>query len=150
MEAPPQSTHLLLTRSRVEIDVHSLCCSWSQQTLSVWGEGSYGRLGLGDTKKRLVQTLLGAEEVFGESKVRTVACGRDHELWAWGRGAQGRLGLNDGQDRLVPMRVDPQHFAHAPISAVAPGESPSTNCLTASTLRSIFSASSYFSWRERE
>jgi hypothetical protein len=108
----------------VEIDVHSLCCSWSQQTLWVWGEGSYGRLGLGDTKKRLVQTLLGAEEVFGESKVRTVACGRDHELWAWGRGAQGRLGLNDGQDRLVPMRVDPQHFAHAPISAVAPGESP--------------------------
>jgi hypothetical protein len=41
------------------------------------------------------------------------------ELWTWGYGAQGRLGLNDGQDRLVPTRVDPQHFAHAPISAVA-------------------------------
>ena len=47
------------------------------------------------------------------------------ELWAYGRGAQGRLGLNDGQDRLVPTRVDPQHFAHAPICAVAAGASHS-------------------------
>ena len=61
--------------------------------------------------------------------MRTVACGGDHtlavteagELWTWGRGAQGRLGLNDEQGRLVPTRVDPQHFAHAPISAVAAG-----------------------------
>ena len=98
-----------------------------------WGERSSGQLGLGDTNKRLVPTLVGAEEVFGGSKVRTVACGGDHtlavteagELWTWGRGAQGRLGLNDGQDRLVPTRVDPQHFAHAPISAVAAGESHS-------------------------
>ena len=57
----------------------------------------------------------------------TVACGYDHtlvvteegEMWAWGKGAQGRLGLNDEQVRLVPTRLDPQHFAHAPISAVA-------------------------------
>jgi alpha-tubulin suppressor-like RCC1 family protein len=67
--------------------------------------------------------------VFEGSQVRTIACGSEHtlavteagELWAWGQGAQGRLGLNDGQDRLVPTRVDPQHFARAPISAVAAG-----------------------------
>ena len=61
--------------------------------------------------------------------MRTVACSNEHtlvlteagELWACDRGAQGRLGLNDGQDRLVPTRVDPQHFAHALISAVAAG-----------------------------
>ena len=59
--------------------------------------------------------------------MRTIACGNVHtlavteagELWAWGLGAQGRLGLNDEQARLVPTRVDPQHFAHAPISVVA-------------------------------
>jgi len=43
------------------------------------------------------------------------------ELWAWGFGAHGRLGLNDEQRWLV-TRVDPQHFAHAPISAVAAGQ----------------------------
>ena len=96
-------------------------------TLWAWGLGSSGQLGLGDTNKRLVPTLVGAEEVFGGSQVRTVACGYDHtlvvteegEMWAWGKGAQGRLGLNDEQVRLVPTRLDPQHFAHAPISAVA-------------------------------
>ena len=75
------------------------------------------------------ETLVGTEEVFEGSQVRTIACGSEHtlavteagELWAWGQGAQGRLGLNDGQDRLVPTRVDPQHFARAPISAVAAG-----------------------------
>jgi hypothetical protein len=97
--------------------------------LWAWGEGFYGQLGLGDTNNRLVPTLVGAEEVFGGSQVRTIACGRDHtlavteagELWVWGQGVQGQLGLNDGQDRLVPTRVDPQHFAHAPISTVAAG-----------------------------
>jgi alpha-tubulin suppressor-like RCC1 family protein len=99
--------------------------------LWAWGAGSYGQLGLGDTNNRLVPTLVGAEEVFGGSQVRTVACGHEHtlavteagELWAWGLGAQGRLGLNDCRARLVPTRVDPQHFAHAPISAVAAGDS---------------------------
>jgi len=97
--------------------------------LWAWGQGFSGQLGLGDTNDRLVPTLVGAEEVFGGSQVRTISCGGVHtlavkeagELWAWGQGAQGRLGLNDGQDRLVPTRVDPQHFAHAPISAVAAG-----------------------------
>jgi alpha-tubulin suppressor-like RCC1 family protein len=101
--------------------------------LWAWGWGSYGQLGLGDTNNRLVPTLVGTEEVFGGSKVRTVACSLYHmlvvteagELWACGHGAQGRLGLNDEQDRLVPTRVDPQHFAHAPISAVAAGDSHS-------------------------
>ena len=101
--------------------------------LWAWGSGYHGKLGLGDTNNRLVPTLVGAEEVFGGSQVRTIACGNVHtlavteagELWAWGRGAQGRLGLNDGQDRLVPTRVDPQHFAHAPISAVAAGSNHS-------------------------
>ena len=101
--------------------------------LWAWGWGSSGQLGLGDTNDRLVPTLVGAEEVFGGSQVRTISCGGVHtlavteagELWAWGQGAQGRLGLNDGQDRLVPTRVDPQHFAHAPISAVAAGSNHS-------------------------
>ena len=42
--------------------------------LWAWGAGYFGQLGLGDTNKRLVPTLVGAEEVFGGSKVRTVAC----------------------------------------------------------------------------
>ena len=88
-------------------------------------KGYSGQLGLGDINDRRVPTLVGAEEVFGGSKVRTIACGYFHtlvvteagDLWAYGHGAQG--------DRLVPTRVDPLHFAHAPISAVAACESHS-------------------------
>ena len=97
---------------------------------------SYGQLGLGDTNKRLV--LL----VFGGSKVRTFSCGDEHklvvaeagELWAWGKGAHGRLGLNDEQRRLVTTRVDPHHFAHAPISAVAAGDSHSAAVIAGGSL----------------
>jgi len=86
--------------------------------LWAWGAGYSGMLGLGDAWDRRVPTLVGAEEVFLGSKVRVAACGNDHtlavteagELWAWGRGAH-----------MVPTRVDPQHFAYAPISAVAAG-----------------------------
>ena len=53
------------------------------------------------------------------------------ELWAWGQGSRGRLGLNDEQRRLAPTRVDPQHFAHAPISAVAAGEESHSAAVTA-------------------
>jgi hypothetical protein len=56
------------------------------------------------------------------------------ELWACGRAEQGRLGLNGEQDRHVPTRVDPQHFAHAPISTVAAGESHSAAVTASGTL----------------
>jgi hypothetical protein len=119
-------------------------------SLWAWGMGSYGQLGLGDTNKRLVPTLVGAEEMFGGSKVRTVACGDAHtlavteagELWAWGLGVKGRLGLNDEQRRLVPTRVDPQHFAHAPICAVAAGESHSAAVTAGGAL--------YYTWGKGE
>jgi hypothetical protein len=119
-------------------------------SLWAWGLGSYGQLGLGDTNKRLVPTLVGAEEMFGGSKVRTVACGDAHtlavteagELWAWGLGVQGRLGLNDEQRRLMLTRVDPQHFAHAPICAVAAGESHSAAVTAGGAL--------YYTWGKGE
>ena len=89
--------------------------------LWVWGHGSFGQLGLGDTNNRLVPTLLGAGEVFGGSLVRMAACGSVHTLvvtvagsvWAWGAGEGGRLGLNNEQSRLTPMLVGPEHFAGA-------------------------------------
>lgn len=97
--------------------------------LWVWGAGGRGQLGLGDTDGRLVPTRLGADEVFGGSRVCTPACGALHTLvvtedgvvWAFGKGENGRLGLNDEVDRLVPARVDPQRFAGAQIATVAAG-----------------------------
>jgi alpha-tubulin suppressor-like RCC1 family protein len=62
--------------------------TWGYHTMAVgengslwaWGWGSYCQLGLGDTNSRLVLMLVGAEEVFGGSKVRMVACRYEHTL----------------------------------------------------------------------
>jgi alpha-tubulin suppressor-like RCC1 family protein len=59
--------------------------------LWTWGAGFSGQLGLGDTSNRLAPTLVGAEEVFGGPKVRTVACGHDHTLVVREAGAWQRI-----------------------------------------------------------
>lgn len=46
--------------------------------LWTWGSGLYGQLGLCDTNDRLMPTLVGSDDAFGGSKVRTAACGLDH------------------------------------------------------------------------
>ena len=95
----------------------------------VWGDGSYGQLGLGDTNNRLVPTRVGSGEAFGGSLVRMAACGDEHTLvvtvagvvWTWGSGHYGKLGLNDDQRRLVPTLVDSWRFEGAHIATVAGG-----------------------------
>lgn len=107
-------------------DCHTLAVD-DDGALWAWGNGAHGQLCLGDQQNRLLPTLA---EAFGGSRVRAAACGDAYtlvlteagELWAAGRGARGRLGLADEDDRLVPARVDPRHFAHAPLCAVAAGE----------------------------
>ena len=98
--------------------------------LWAWGYGSYGQLGLGHTENTLVPAWVGAEEVFGGSKVLLAACGFNHTLavtragavWAWGYGRHGQLGLNDELNRLSPTMLNEQCFALARIRAVAGGD----------------------------
>ena len=76
--------------------------------LAAWGENTFGELGLGDLKDRLVPTV-----VPGSNDVVSVASGtgytlfvkRDGTLWAMGRNRGGQLGLGDGLDRAEPVQV---------------------------------------------
>ena len=91
-------------------------------SLVVWGWGSYGQLGVGDTSNRLEPTRIDTDKIFG-AKVLTAACGYIHTLavtqngalWAWGYGEKGVLGLGMTKSRRLPMRVDPKHFGHSKI-----------------------------------
>ena len=74
-----------------------------------WGEGSFGGLGLGDTKHRLVPTrvpeLQGIVAVdAGESF--SVALSMDGVVHTWGCNDVGQLGVGDWENRKVPTRVD--------------------------------------------
>jgi alpha-tubulin suppressor-like RCC1 family protein len=76
-------------------------------TLWVWGQGTYGKLGLNFAADRSTPTTTFA----GGNNWKQVSCGNDHTtavktdgtLWTWGIGTSGRLGINDGVNRLTPV-----------------------------------------------
>jgi alpha-tubulin suppressor-like RCC1 family protein len=98
--------------------------------LWAWGNGEFGRLGVGDVSNRLIPTRVGVDDAFGGfggSGVLLAACGDKHTLavtndgtlWSWGRGERGELGHNDRAMRIIPTRVDADHFDGAKVVATA-------------------------------
>jgi hypothetical protein len=76
-------------------------------TLWVWGQGSFGAVGVNDTTSRNtpVTTLLGGNNwkqvsvgYFNIAAIKT-----DGTLWTWGRNAGGELGVNDTTARSTPV-----------------------------------------------
>ena len=95
-------------------------------SLWMWGRGSCGVLGLGDTADRSTPTRLDpalfSEDAAGVGLVRTVACSgmhtlvvaQDGTLWAFGCGLMGELGGGEETciaGSLSPLRVE--FFDHA-------------------------------------
>jgi alpha-tubulin suppressor-like RCC1 family protein len=83
--------------------------------LYTWGRGDNGELGHGDTRNRLVPTVVGAG-AFGApegGRVVIAACGyvhtlvvtQDGALWACGSGYAGQLGLSDLASRHAFERL---------------------------------------------
>ena len=101
-----------------------------------WGNGDFGKLGLGDTAKRTSPARL-ATDAFGGLQVLQAACGDEHTLavteegglWSWGAGGYGRLGHGNQSHAYVPTRVDPHHFAGQRICMVAAGTNARTHSL---------------------
>ena len=77
-------------------------------TLWIWGENTYGRLGIGPdfaSRSTPVTTIVGG------TNWKQVSCGRNHTsaiktdgtLWIWGRNDLGQLGVNDTTNRNTPV-----------------------------------------------
>ena len=113
---------------RAEAAPHHACRGCGR----AWGNGEYGKLGLGDTTKRTSPASLGAG-ALGGLKALQAACGDDHTLavteegglWSWGAGTYGRLGLGDERHQCLPVRVGSHHFSGQRISMVAAGDAHS-------------------------
>ncbi len=81
-------------------------------SLWAWGANSYGQLGVGDRRDRLVPTRVGAVPSWNKAWVEvalgsyhTLAVRRDGTLWSWGANSNGQLGLGDTALRVTPKRV---------------------------------------------
>ncbi len=77
-------------------------------TLWVWGENSYGRLGLGDTTNRSSPVQIGALTTWlniSAGKYYSSAIKTDGTMWAWGRNIFGELGQGDTINRSSPVQV---------------------------------------------
>jgi alpha-tubulin suppressor-like RCC1 family protein len=76
-------------------------------TLWIWGNNSYGQLGVNDTTTRStpVTTLLGGNnwKSLNCGVRHTAAIKTDGTLWLWGRNTEGQLGVNNTTTRSTPV-----------------------------------------------
>ena len=79
--------------------------------LYVWGSGTYGRLGLGDTNARSSPVQLGSLDTWNNIGINASfanigsAVVRAGALYTWGRNNAGQLGHGDGVDKSSPVQV---------------------------------------------
>ena len=75
--------------------------------LWVWGDNSFGQLGINDTTTRStpVTTLLGGTnwKSIDCGYYHTIALKTDGTLWSWGRNTNGQLGVNNTGNRFTPV-----------------------------------------------
>lgn len=100
----------------------------------VWGQGNFGRLGLGDQQNVTVATKIAGDlddrrvVVIDHGNGASYAITEDGALWAWGQNSNGQLGLGDLTHRFTPTQV--AALAGEQVVAVSSGTSH-TMALTA-------------------
>ena len=79
---------------------------WVGDTLWVWGQNSYGQLGINDTNRRCTPVTTsagGANWKQVSTSTQTAAIKIDGTLWTWGKNSYGQLGVNDTTNRCTPV-----------------------------------------------
>ncbi|WP_027390899.1 LamG-like jellyroll fold domain-containing protein [Chrysiogenes arsenatis] len=77
-------------------------------TANVWGENSFGQLGIGDSIDRNVPSLLVTPTniiAFAGGSRHTLALDASGTVWAWGANESGQLGNGTTQGSAVPIPV---------------------------------------------
>jgi alpha-tubulin suppressor-like RCC1 family protein len=98
------------TWSKISIDggYCHVAATKTDGTLWLWGDNSYGALGLNSTavpRSSPVQVAGTTWSQISVSQYHTIATKTDGTLWGWGRNTQGTLGLNVTSSRSSPTQI---------------------------------------------
>lgn len=89
-------------------DSHTACVTAEGAVFS-WGLGTDGKLGLGNTDRRLVPCAVDLGIVrciqVAAGAAHTAALTRDGSVYSWGSGKHGQLGLDDTIAKSIPTFV---------------------------------------------
>ena len=107
---PTLVTGLLKSKTMVQVAAgyYHTACLTTDGLVCVCGDGDYGKLGVGDTERRVVPTLVRGE-LEGRKVLQVVAGGlhtvcvtEDGSVFAFGCNEEGQLGVGDTENRLAP------------------------------------------------
>jgi len=75
--------------------------------LYIWGENTYGNLGIGTTTNRSSPVLVGNRSWSQVSigTFHTLAIDSTNKLWVWGDNTNGQLGINSNINRSSPVQL---------------------------------------------
>ncbi|MGI6680657.1 MAG: RCC1 domain-containing protein [Bdellovibrionota bacterium] len=103
----PKQVEGLSNVKKVFVGESSYTCAITQDDkLYCWGYNYDGQLGIGDTQKKLVPTLV-ANNIKSVSLANSHTCAidLDNKLYCWGDNSFGQLGIGDTPNSLVPALV---------------------------------------------
>ena len=130
----PKEIQSLRTVKPIKISAGDSCsaCISAAYEVYVWGGGSYGRLGIGMLRDRLVPTVI---DDLRHKKVEDIELGMFHSVcllqngggYIWGGGKNGKLGIEDSRNQnfTVPKPLSSlekqvvTQFAAGPFHTVA-------------------------------
>jgi alpha-tubulin suppressor-like RCC1 family protein len=107
-KSSPNQVGALTNWSKVASGYNHSIAIKTDGTLWSWGQGSNGKLGLGNTTNYSSPKQVGALTTWlniSAGYQHSIAIKTDGTLWSWGQGGSMQLGLGDATNRSSPVQV---------------------------------------------
>lgn len=121
----PKLTELKDVESITGGQHHALVLTKDKKCYAI-GRTDYGRLGIGEQKEQVVDTLTEIKEL---TNIKQIACGEacsfavsdEGKVYAWGMGSNNQLGIGSDDDQFTPTLLQGKQVLHKNVLKVSSG-----------------------------